>query len=168
MQRLDRGVAWGNYWWQRWWMRAVGLYSMGKSRAGEGKWQRPWVKEGRGSRWRLQAGGDSTGDTMGAVGWCRGVGDDRRSMGAPKWLGGATDRWTWCPFQLSQRFSNSFKWPNSKFKIEIFPALKTHEKFWADRADQGNNFPFWSNFKIKIDFELQIQKGSRIWIWFEF
>jgi hypothetical protein len=27
---------------------------------------------------------------------------------------------------------------------------------------KGNNFPYWSNFKIETDFELQIQKCSRI------
>jgi hypothetical protein len=73
----------------------------------------------------------------------------------------ATDKRACGVFKFSQIFQSQLKHPTSKFKNEIFPASKNYEQFGDDRVINGNNFPYWSKFKIKTDFELEIQKLSR-------
>jgi hypothetical protein len=71
---------------------------------------------------------------------------------------GTTDRWAPSLFY----FQNQNQDPNLKFRRELFPASKIHEKSDLTEEIKGNNLSFGSNFKIKTDFELQIWKVSKI------
>jgi hypothetical protein len=63
---------------------------------------------------------------------------------------GTTDRWAPSLFY----FQNQNQDPNLKFRRELFPASKIHEKIWSDRGDQGEQLIVW----------VKLQNQNRFWI----
>jgi hypothetical protein len=69
---------------------------------------------------------------------------------------GAADEWAPPDFYFSTNFESEQNFHTSKIEKPQVRTPKIMKSFEEVEETTGNNFPFWLNFKIEMDFELQI------------